>query len=479
MAEKRYRPIPLLSSLQVKYALSYLSILTVVLVLLNIYPVLASQELLFQSKRESLQRQETVMSSALMELESLTAERVARVMEMLDSTGLSRVVVTDPSGLILYDSGSEVQEDVPQYLLHQELVSALGGLDISYSRYEDGVFYSTVTAPIFYRGVIIGGVYLQDIDREQGALLLNLQDNLRNISVVIVVAALVMSSLFSQLLTRRITALLRAIRIVGDGAYGHQLKLRGNDELSHLATEFNNLSDRLQSTEEVRRRFISDASHELKTPLASICLLTDSILQNENIDDSLMREFVGDIGEQAGRLTRITEHLLMLSRLDNLPAATAQAVDVDEVVRRVFSALSHMAKEREVTLRREIPSGCLVRCTVDELHQICSNLVENAIKYNTVNGRVLVYTTPKENEIHITVEDTGVGIPEDDLPKVFNRFYRVDKARSRAAGGTGLGLSIVRDTVRRHGGWVEAAPRPGGGTIFTVGLPRYDQEVTP
>ncbi len=477
MAQKRKKSwrVPVFTSLQVKYALSYLAMLAVVLVLLNTYPIMQAQELLFQSKRDSLQRQVTVMSSALMELEVLSSEKVTRVMEMLDSSGLSRVIVTDPTGLILYDNVDVVQEDNPQYILRQEVVSALEEQDVSYSRYEDGTFLSTATSPITYRGMTIGALYLHDVDREQGELLLNLMDNLRNISVVIAVIALVICTLFSQVLTRRITALLAAIRIVGEGEYGHRLNPVGNDELTHMAEEFNHLTDRLQTTEEVRRRFVSDASHELKTPLASICLLSDSILHSGDMDEELVKEFVGDIGREAERLTRITEHLLDLSRLDSLPAPERYGVDVCNVVRRVFASLAPVAEENDIMLEEDVKFRCTVGCTDDDLHQIIYNLVENAIKYNMPKGKVRVSTSYRDSEVLIEVEDTGVGIPEEDLPKVFNRFYRVDKARSRAAGGTGLGLSIVRDTVRRHGGWVDAMARTGGGTIFTVGFPKFEE----
>ena len=113
----------------------------------------------------------------------------------------------------------------------------------------------------------------------------------------------------------------------------------------------------------------------------------------------------------------------------------------------------------------------MVPGTEDDLYQICFNLLANGIKYNRPGGRVMADVYRDGDQVLLEVSDTGVGIPEEDMPKVFNRFYRVDKARSRAAGGTGLGLSIVRDTVRRHGGWVTARARPGGGSLFTVGFP--------
>ena len=481
--EEKRKKVPFFSSLQMKYAMSYLVIFAVVLVLLNTYPVLASQELLFTSKRDSLKSQAAVMASALMELESLSVDQVVRVMNMLDNMGLTRILVTDPSGLVLYDSTRDSGEEADpegekrepeyRYALYQEVVSALRGSDVFYSRYSNKVFTSTAACPIVYRGMVIGAIYILEVDSAQGALLLSLQQNLRNISLVIAAVTLLMSALFSKMLTARIGALLRAIRIVGEGEYGHRLQPVGRDELAQLAEEFNQLTDRLQVTEEVRRRFVSDASHELKTPLASIQLLSDSILQNEQMDQETVRDFVSDIGEEAKRLTRITEHLLTLTRLDSLPAEKTEPVDVSAVAERAVNMLTPVADTAGVTIHTETKPGYEIRCTNDELYQICFNLIENAIKYNFAGGYVYVSTYKDGDQILIEVADTGIGIPEGELTKVFNRFYRVDKARSRAAGGTGLGLSIVRDTARRHGGWVTARRRNPEGSVFTVGFPRY------
>jgi len=475
--KKQSDKIPFFASLQAKYAFSYLTIFAVVLVLLNTYPILASQDLLFGSKRDALKGQAAVMSSALMELEALSPEQVERVMTLLNITGLERVLVTDPAGLILYDSAQpDRPEDTYQYALLQEVVTALRGYDVFHSAYQDQSFISTAASPIIYRGMTIGAIYLYEADQTQGALLRALQQNLRTISLVIALVTLLMSAFFSRMLTARITALLRAIRIVGEGEYGHRLQPVGRDEMAHLAEEFNQLTDRLQATEEVRRRFVADASHELKTPLASIQLLADSILQNREMDRETVRDFVFDIGEEAGRLTRITGHLLALTRLDSLPKGSTVPVDVAEVARRVAGRLAPVADAEGVSVRLSLKAGCRISCTTDDLYQICFNLIENAIKYNVSGGRVLVEVYPDQDQIILEVADTGVGIPEADMPKVFNRFYRVDKARSRAAGGTGLGLSIVRDTVRRHGGWITVKANHPAGSVFTAGFPRCESE---
>ena len=481
--EQKKKRVPFFSSLQVKYAASYLVIFAVVLVLLNTYPVIVSQDLLFTSKRDSLKSQTAVIASALMELETLSSDQVVRVMNMLDNMGLTQILVTDPAGLILYDSTRDTEgedETEPEqqeycYALYQEVALALRGRDVFYSRFSEDRFISSAASPIVYRGMVIGSVYILEEDADQGALLLSLQQNLRTISLVIAAVTLVMSALFSKMLTVRIAALLRAIRIVGEGEYGHRLQPVGRDEMAQLAEEFNQLTDRLQTTEEVRRRFVSDASHELKTPLASIRLLANSILQNSQMDQETVRDFVSDIGSEADRLTRITEHLLALTRLDSLPAGKTAPVDVSAVTGHAVGMLQPVADAAGVSIETNLRPDCIIRCSEDDLYQVCYNLIENAVKYNVPQGRVMISVYRDADQVLLEVADTGVGIPEEDLPKVFNRFYRVDKARSRAAGGTGLGLSIVRDTVRRHGGWVTARPNSPQGSVFTAGFPRWDE----
>lgn len=470
------RKVRLWSSLQTKLAMTYIVVIAAVLVLLNTYPVLMSRDLVMDAKKANLKNQATLMASNLATLERLSLEnrdKVERVVGDLPDVGLGRIVVTDPAGLILYDDG-ETGDTVGQYALFGEVTTALkeGGYDVFRCEYRGGAFRSRTAAPVTYRNVVIGSVYLYEYDSEQGSVLVALQNNLRTISIVICVVALMLSLVFSRALTRRMGTLLRAMRIVREGEYSHRVGLGGHDELSLLSDEFDQLTGRLQTTEEVRRRFVSDASHELKTPLASIRLLTDSILQSQHMDADTAKEFVSDIGEEAERLTRITEKLLTLTRMDTVEPPRAEGVDVKYVVEKVEHMLTPLACAVNVTVECALDEGCYILCTQDDLYQIAFNLMENAVKYNLPGGKVLVRLYVSGEWVTLQIEDTGVGIPEEDLPKIFDRFYRVDKARSRAAGGTGLGLSIVRDTAQLHGGKVTVRSREGEqGTCFTVSFP--------
>ena len=468
--------VPFFYSLQGKYVATYLLLVVAIVLVLNTYPLIMAQNMVFSAKEASLKRQALAIGSALAVSEVLTEDGVAQAMELLDDMQGTRVLVTNESGLILYDS-STLEKRTGDYAITAEVVKALRGEDVCRSEYRQGAFRTRVAVPTVYRGVTLGAVYLYEYDTEQAEVLLSIQSTLRYISVVICVVALVAALILSKALTRNTSRLLGGIRSVREGEYNHRIEVKGKDEMAQLAMEFNELTDRLQTIEEVRRRFVSDASHELKTPLASIRLLADSILQNSSVDMETVREFVSDIGEEADRLTRISQRLLALSRLDARLQRERVPVDVGQVVEKVGHMLLPLAHSAQVELRYQLQPHCMVLATQDDLYQVAFNLMENAVKYNQPGGSVTVEVAREEYWITLTVQDTGVGIPEEDLLRVFDRFYRVDKARSREAGGTGLGLSIARDTARLHGGDIMAQRGPDGvGARFTARFPRIVEE---
>ncbi|MBQ7777676.1 MAG: HAMP domain-containing histidine kinase [Oscillibacter sp.] len=437
---------------------------------MNTYPLVVSQDLVFRSKATSLQSSVSVMVYSLSGLDRLNAENVSAAMAVVEETGMSRILVTDNAGKIVYDT-RETGSAVGEYAVYTEVVQALLGYDVFTCNYQGGAFRSRASSPVLFRNQVIGAVYAYEYDTEQAALLAGLQNNLLRMSAIIGVVALVLTQVLSRALTRNISQLLTAIRQVREGAYSHRAEISGKDEIAQIGHEFNSLTDRLQKTENSRRRFVSDASHELKTPLAGIRLLSDSILQTENIDLETTREFVADIGSEAERLSRITEDLLRLTRLDSGILEPPTRVDVLPVLEQVMRMMTLVAQEKQVDLTYDASGECTVMATRDEIHQVIYNLTDNAVKYSGKVGAVQVSLHRRENWVELTVADNGPGIPEADIPRIFERFYRVDKARSRAAGGTGLGLSIVSDTVCKRGGTVEAANRPEGGAVFTARWP--------
>ena len=460
-------------SLRVQIFSFIAAILLILLLLLNTYPMTSSRDMVFEEKHSAMSSQATVIASSLSGLDRLTKESVAEVLRILDIGGYARTVVTDADGLVLYDDGGTVDEDTDI----EELLLALTGKCVFRSLFTGEAFASSFAMPVYGQGAAMGALYIYEYDAERAEIIVSIQSRIRTISLAICSGALLVTGLFTTLLLRRMRELVRSIKIVASGDYSHRLVTRGRDEITDLGEEFNLLTERLDTTEKQRRRFVSDASHELKTPLAGIRLLTDSILQTEDMNADTTREFVEDIGREAQRLSRITEDLLRLTRLDSGIQDAAYPVSVSRVLERVVRMLGVVAREKEVTLTYETDEDAVVRATEDDIHQILYNLMENGIKYSGSMG--FVHTTLKTvgDTVVISVEDNGIGIPDEDMEHVFERFYRVDKNRSRAVGGTGLGLSIVSDTVRRRGGSIRAQHRQSGsGTVFIVELPLARRE---
>jgi len=476
-SNRKNEKIWLRGSVQIKVALTYVTLIVGLLLLLNTYPMIVSRNLVYYAKQTSLMGQVLEVSRALSTVR-LEQEAIGEMIGWQDVQNLARIVVTDTQGGILYDTvyGDDDWETHPVF--YYELIQALDGdgYDVFLRQFTGGSFYFWGAAPIVSGGEIVGAVYLHELDIAQGALIEELRQNLFNISILIFAAALCLGIVFSKTLTGRLKEMLTAIRIVGRGDYSYKLAVKGGDELAELGQAFNTLTDRLQETEEMRRRFVSDASHELKTPLASIRLLSDSIVQSSEMDVETIREFVGDIGQEAERLARTTEKLLQLTRLDDAPEIKLVPVDVGQVVVRAGYMLRPLAQGRQVEMMFDLKENCKILATEDDVYQIVFNLAENGIKYNLEGGTLRIRLDSKEDQVRLIVEDTGVGVPEADMPHIFDRFYRVDKARSQVQGSSGLGLSIVRDAVRLHGGEVEVAARDSGGTRFTVRFPAATED---
>ena len=406
-------------------------------------------------------------------LEVINPSTVAGAVQEMVSLKVTRLVITDQSALVLYDS---LNAEPDYYALFPEIVRAMEGNDVFFSQYHDGAIQSHAATPIVSYGTTLGCVYMTEYDVDQGQLIKSLQSTVLQITLILEAVLILFSVIFSKTYSRRLRQIMASMRIIQKGDYSHKLKLGGHDELSFLGDEFNDLTERMQSSEQKRSRFVSDASHELKTPLASIKLLTDSILQND-MDMETVREFVGDIGNEADRLTRTTGKLLSLTKVDGQVDEDCEIIKMAPTVDRVVRMLSAIARQQSVTIETDLSEDSPVLILEDDLYQIAFNLIENGIKYNVPGGKLSVRLMRQGDNALLQVRDTGMGIPDDALSHIFERFYRVDKARSRATGGSGLGLAIVRTIVQRNRGEITVDTEVGKGTVFTVSFPVFETEV--
>jgi heavy metal sensor kinase len=309
---------------------------------------------------------------------------------------------------------------------------------------------------------------LEDVDRELGQLLV--------VMLLAVPVALALSGGAGYLLARTALAPVDRLRRSTEEITADRLDRRlpgsdSRDELGRLTRTLNAMIARLERSFAEVRRFTADASHELRTPLTAIRTEAEVALARP-LNPGDCQQLLGSILEECDRLARLTDQLLALAREDAAAARQAhEPVDLAGLVRGVVETMRPLAEVRGLRLRLEGGDGVEVRGDGARLREVFYNLVDNAIKYTPEGGEVEVRSGRAGRQAVVTVRDTGVGISPEHLPHVFDRFYRVDKARSREQGGTGLGLSIARSIVTAHGGTITLESPPGRGTTCTVTLP--------
>lgn len=323
--------------------MTYVAVTTVVLLILNIYCSNISQKLISQSKEKAMIEKCLIAADEIATLDVLTPASVSVVMSQMESLKANQVIVTDQGGNVLFDSGGKY---VGAYVLFPEILQALEGYDVFTCESRDGALDSRAATPVVYYGTTVGCVYMSEHDSSQGALLVTLQNTVLRITLLLELVITLFSVAFSRTFSHRLNKIMKHMRIIQEGDYSHKLSMGGNDELTFLGNEFDDLTDRLQISEQKRSRFVSDASHELKTPLASIKLLSDSILQYD-MDLQTCREFVSDIGAEAERLNRMTTKLLSLTKAEGKPDdGESEIIYMAPTVRRVARMLHQTAQGR-------------------------------------------------------------------------------------------------------------------------------------
>ena len=320
-----------------------------------------------------------------------------------------------------------------------------------------------------HMGTMTGGMADQMVRNLQSAISQGLDDAILVGTGAALLVAVVTSLLMSTLLTRPIGRAAHAAELIAQGDYGHRVEYRGHDEVGELADAFNHMAAKLENTEIVRRELLATVSHELRTPLTSIQGymegLIDGVVPQEPETYHLVRR-------EAERLTRLVGDIERLSRLE----AGAERVEPTSlvtapVVTAAVEGLRPLFDQKDVVLELHLPERLpSVWADEDKLSQILVNLLVNALKYTEPGGLVSVGAETDGDLLLFSVEDNGIGIPPEDLPHVFERFYRVDKSRSSASGGIGIGLAVVKTLVERMGGRVRATSTPGLGTRMTFTL---------
>ncbi len=306
-------------------------------------------------------------------------------------------------------------------------------------------------------------------------MMTGLRDLRRQMLIIFLLAALaaaVVGFVFSGILARPLSGMIRAIQKMARGDFSARASEKGSGEIRRLAETFNSMSEKIETLDITRNQFVANASHELKTPLASMKVLVESLIYQPDMDRGLRTEFLQDINREIDRLSAIVSDLLTLVRMDaGSVKLSREKLTLQDLVEENRHRLDPMARKRRQELVINIKDPCELNADKGKMNQVIYNLMENAIKYTQEGGRIVVTLDRTTRNAVLSVKDNGPGIPQDAIPHIFDRFFRVDKARSRETGGTGLGLSIVRQMVLLHGGTIRVESQEGQGSDFIVELP--------
>ena len=429
-----------------------------------------------ENRKEKISNQCVQLAGQRVEAGVIYSGMTPRVEESLvqmaeDYSG--RALVISSSGLVKFDTASV---DTSKYLLDTRVLQALNGKkNIEWNNTNENIL---LAMPLVgsNSGEIIGVLAFSSSAADIGALMGKTNNVILSVYIIMIVTAIAAILLLCNMVVRPFKQMGDSIRKVGSGLQTGMDQPRCK-ETTEIVSAFNVLLDHMNQQDQLRAQFVSNVSHELKTPITSMRVLADSLLSMPDAPIELYQDFMKDISSEIDREAKIISDLLELVKMDNsAEKLNIQMVAINDWLKDILHRLAPIAKKQNVDMVMESFRDVTAGIDPSKLSLAVSNLVENAVKYNVDKGYVHVSLNADHKDFFIKVEDNGVGIPESDLDKIFDRFYRVDKARSRDAGGTGLGLAITKSVVQMHKGDIKVYSKAGEGTTFSVRIPLQYKE---
>lgn len=432
---------------------------------------LVSSNLYAQRTRQASRSAEKLAASVAPFFASADMESLSVMLESAAEDADGRVLLVDAEGKVQLDTHARLEGTrtaVP------EVIDVLSGGQQAHGIHAlaDGDHAALSASAVVHEGRVIGAVLLVSPVTELRQAILNVENQLMAVFIGVAAAALAAAFVFAMTLTSPIRALTTTIRRMGKGDFSARVKVHASGEMKELAESYNAMAERIENFDQSRSQFVQNASHELKTPLATMKILLENMIYQPDMPAELRAEFMEDMNHEIDRLSGIITDLLTLTQMDSRETGVQRApVDLSALCAETVHALRPAAEKAGLDLQDALESSVTLQGDASKLSQVAYNLIDNAVKYTPRGGQIRVTLSAQSGEAVFRVQDTGIGIPEADVKHIFDRFYRVDKARSRATGGTGLGLSIVRQMVQLHGGTIAVESTPGEGSAFIVRLP--------
>ncbi len=431
----------------------------------------------YESRLQAMEEQGTELAGQIARngyLQQQLQPEITAQVQILANLLEGRIMLVNSGLVVVKDTAGREERKT---IISEEVICGMRGEINTYYNGEEGV--AELVMPIILgasadsEGQVVGVMILEgslgDVLAEQETF----QENTAVLFIGTAMVVLVVALAVSGGMTKSLRALAGRIEHVTESLDDTQVIETGSySEVNQIANAVERLMERMAATEKSRQEFVSNVSHELKTPLTAIKVLSDSLVLEPDVPIEMYREFITDINSEIDREAKIVNDLLALVKLDKTSGELNIAeVNINELLEIILKRLKPLALKRGIEMVFESYRTVLAEVDEVKISLVFTNLIENAIKYNRDGGKVMVSLNADHKYFYVKVEDTGVGIPEEEQGLVFDRFYRVDKARSRETGGTGLGLSITKSAVQMHKGSIKVQSIPGVGSIFTVRIP--------
>lgn len=379
-----------------------------------------------------------------------------------------RIIVVDTGYKVVADS---YDKDVGRFLVDEDVFAVMSSEREQVYTKSDSVYKKVI--PIVNSEGYTDAVAVIAVST---AALTGNRSYMRTSAVYLFAIALLIDAIAAFFIAKLSVRDMNRMRMRIESMKGGNLEQMDTDDMfieaTALTNDINDIFTKSQLLEESRQEFVSNVSHELKTPITSMKVLAESLLTQNNVPAEMYREFMEDIVQEIDREAEIISDLLTLVKTDKGPdSLNKESVDMNEFMGLILKRLKPIADKRSINLTFDSYRDIIAQVDKVKFTLAISNLIENGIKYNVDGGWVRVSLNSDHRNFYIKVADSGVGIPEDCIDRVFERFYRVDKARSRDTGGTGLGLAITKNIILMHRGTINVYSEPGKGTTFTVRIP--------
>ena len=452
----------------------------IILVILGIVPsvivanvmVAAYENKAVAVRKQTVEKQCDILCNLLIKenyMNDSSSQDVNSKLELLSNVYDGRILLVDRDYRIIKDTYGV---DEGKTLISSMVIKCFNGEEAS--RYNNKTQKIEMAIPVKSPEVkqLQGAMLISFSSNEIAENIQELEQKSILITGIIIVLAALLGYVLSTVLVKPFARVTKSIEDLTDGYQNEEISVPDYTETALITDAFNKMLSRMKTLDESRNEFVSNVSHELKTPLTSMKVLADSLVGQEGVPEELYQEFMSDITAEIDRENKIITDLLSLVKLDKKAAdLNVEHLNINQLLEDILKRLRPIADKRHIDLI--LDSFRPVEADVDEVKftLAISNLVENGIKYNVDDGWVRVTLDADHKYFYVKVADSGMGIPEESIGRIFERFYRVDKSHSKEIGGTGLGLAITRSAVTKHHGNIQVESKEGEGTTFTVRIP--------